>query len=149
MPKFSTTLHASGKNTTGIIVPPAIVEALGAGRKPPVTVRIGSYGYRSTIASMGGQYMIPVSAERRAEAGLAAGDPIDVELEVDTAPREIAIPGDLTAALAAEPEAGAFFATLSNSNRQRIVLALEGAKTTETRERRLATALANLRAGKA
>jgi len=147
LPKFRTRLHQSGKNTTGIIVPEEVVTALDAGKKPPVRVSIGGYAYRSTIGSMGGQFMIPVSAEHRGGAGISGGDEIEVEVELDTAPRDVAAPPDLAAALAADPAAEAAFRALSNSNKSRIVLSLEGAKTAETRQRRLEKALIELGGG--
>ncbi|MFN8468027.1 MAG: DUF1905 domain-containing protein [Caldilineaceae bacterium] len=68
-------------------VPDAIVEQLGAGKRPPVQVTIGSYAYRTTVAPMGGQFWIPLSAENRAGARISAGDELEVEIEIDTEPR--------------------------------------------------------------
>lgn len=148
--RFRTTLLQGGKTATGIEVPPEVVEALGAGKRPAVTVTInGGHAYRSTVAVMGGKYLLPVSAENRAAAGLTAGDEVDVELVLDEAPREVEVPDDLTAALAAEPAARAFFDGLSYSNRRRLVLAIEGAKAEETRRRRIAKTVENLADGKA
>jgi hypothetical protein len=135
--RFRTTVLASGGSTTGIPVPHEIVEELGAGRKPPVTVAIGDYRYRSSIASRGGQYLISLSAEHRAGAGVAAGDEIEVDVELDTEPREVAIPGDLAEALEAAPEAAAAFRALSYSRQLQHVLSVDGAKTDETRRRRV------------
>ncbi|WP_309122077.1 YdeI/OmpD-associated family protein [Paenibacillus sp.] len=147
--KFRTTILLERKTATGLEVPPEIVDALGAGKKPPVRVTIGgAYTYRSTIASMGGKYMIPLSAEHRNGAGVAAGDEVDVELALDDEPRELAVPADVLGALDAVPEAKAFFDGLSYSNRRRIVLSIEGAKTQETRDRRLEKAIEALREGR-
>jgi hypothetical protein len=145
---FHTTLHLTGRNT-GIIVPPEIVDALGAGRKPAVTVTINdSYTYRSSIASMGGQFMIPVSADRRDEANVAGGDEIDVALELDTEPRSVEVPDDFQAALDNDEAAKAFFENLSYSNKLRHVLSVNEARTPETRARRLEKAMEMLRTGK-
>jgi hypothetical protein len=147
---FRTTLQTNGKSATGIEVPPEVVDELGAGKRPAVTVTInGGHTYRSTVAVMGARYLLPVSAEQRAAAGVAAGDELDVDLVLDTAPREVQVPDDLAAALDAEPAAGTFFAGLSYSNRRRLVLAIEGAKADETRRRRIAKTVENLAAGKA
>ncbi len=135
--RFHTTLVQSGKSATGIQVPPEVVDQLGPGKRPAVSVTLRGHTYRSTIASMGGVYMLPVSAEIRGITGLAGGDPVDVEVELDTAPREVTVPTDLASALDAEPEARSFFQRLSYSNKQRIVLAIEQARTTETRQRRI------------
>src|SRR5207253_6790918 len=116
---------------------------------PPVKVTINGFTYRNTVAVMGGAYMIGVSAENRQGAGVAGGDEIDVELELDTAPREVTVPPDFAAALDADTEAKRFFEGLSYSNRNRHVILIEGAKTPETRERRIAKAIETLRQGKA
>ena len=147
---FRATLESNGKTATGIEVPPEVVEALGSGKRPAVTVTInGHHTYRSTVAVMGGRFLLPVSAEQRTAAGIVAGDELEVDLVLDTAPREVDVPDDLTAALAAEPAARACFDGLSYSNRRRLVLAIEGAKADETRRRRIAKTVADLAAGKA
>ncbi len=143
--RFHTTLVQSGKSATGIQVPPEVVDQLGPGKRPAVSVTLRGHTYRSTIASMGGVYMLPVSAEIRGITGLAGGDPVDVEVELDTAPREVTVPTDLASALDAEPEARSFFQRLSYSNKQRIVLAIEQARTTETRQRRILQSVQALR----
>jgi Domain of unknown function (DUF1905)/Bacteriocin-protection, YdeI or OmpD-Associated len=135
--KFRTVIKLSGKTATGIEVPPEVVPALGSGKRPAVSVRINGYTYRSTVAPMGGVFMLPVSAEVRECAGVAAGDKVDVELESDTAPREVIVPADLARALEGDANAKRFFEGLSYSKQQRVVLPLEGAKTAETRAKRL------------
>src|SRR4051812_37441177 len=134
---FSATLILNGKTATGIQVPDAVVEQLGAGKRAPVRVTIGSYTYRTTVAPMGGQFWIPVSAEIRAGAGINAGDELDVAIEVDTEPREVVVPADLAAALEADPAAQHAFEKLSYSNKRLHVLSVEDAKTPETRQRRV------------
>jgi len=146
--KFQPTLQLNGKTATGIEVPPEIVEALGTGKRPAVTVTIGSYSYRSTVAPMGGKFYLPVSAEHRTAAGIAAGDAIEVELALDTAPREVEVPDDFAAAMAGDAAAKGFFESLSYSDRRRHVLAIAEAKTAETRQRRIVKAMELLRAGK-
>lgn len=146
--RFRTTILQTGKTAAGIEVPEEVVQALGAGRRPPVRVTINGYSYRNTIAVMGGTYMIGVSNEHRAASGLAGGDVVDVELELDTAPGEVTVPPDLDAALDAEPAARATFDRLSYSNRSWHVLAVEGAKSEETRRRRIAKSIEALRDGR-
>jgi hypothetical protein len=145
--KFSTTILQSGNNT-GIVVPPAVVDGLGGGKKPAVTVTIGSYSYRSSVAVMGGQFLIPLSAERRAESGIKGGDAIEVELTLDTEPREVVVPEDLSLALAGDAAAKAFFESLSYSNKLRHVLSITDAKTPETRQKRIDKTMDMLRSGK-
>lgn len=145
--KFKTTILQTGNNT-GIEVPPDVVEGLGSGKKPAVAVTIGRFSYRSSIAVMGGKFLIPLSAERRAESGIKGGDAVEVELALDDKPREVTVPDDLAAALAGDAAAKAFFETLSYSNRLRHVLSVTDARTTETRQRRIDKVLEMMRAGK-
>jgi Bacteriocin-protection, YdeI or OmpD-Associated/Domain of unknown function (DUF1905) len=135
--KFSTAMFQDGNNT-GIEVPADIVEALGAGKRPPVLVNVNGFEYRSTVAPMGGRYLIPFSAARRQESGIKGGDAIDVELTLDTAPRTVEVPSDLRAALDASPTAAAAWEKLSNSSRKAQVESVQGAKAAETRARRIA-----------
>lgn len=147
--KYHGTLHPTGKTTTGFIIPDEMVEQLGGGKRPPVKVTIGSHTWRNTIASMGGQFWLGVSAENRAAANVAAGDEVDVEIELDTAPRELEVPADFAAALDAVPEARAFFDGISYSNRRWHVMNIDGAKTDETRQKRIAKSVEMLREGRA
>ena len=147
--KFRAELLQSGKTATGLRVPPEVVAALGTSKKPAVKVTVNGYTYRSTVATMDGEFMLPVSAEVRGKAGVAAGDKLDVEVELDTEPREVTVPDDLAAALKREAKAKAFFEGLSYSNKRRIVMSIEEAKTAETRQRRIEKAVGNLREGKA
>jgi hypothetical protein len=143
--RFRATVELGGKTATGVEVPAAVVAELGS-RRAPVRVTINGYTYRSTVGVMGGRHLLSVSAEVRAGAGVAAGDEVDVELEPDTAPREVEVPADLAAALADAPEARAAFTALSYSNQRRHVLSVEGAKTEATRARRVAKVVADLAA---
>ena len=97
--KFPATLQLHGKTATGFEVPAEIVSGLGAGKRPPVKVTIGKHTYRSTIAPMGGVFMIGVSAENRQAAGVAAGDHVEVNLASSTPTREVTVPADFAAAL--------------------------------------------------
>jgi hypothetical protein len=147
--RFRTTILQEGKTATGIRIPDEIVEALGAGKRPPVTVTINGFTYRSSVAVLGGVSMVGVSAENRAGAGVAGGDEVDVDIELDTAPRDVAVPADFAAALDAEPKARARFDGLSNSNKGWHVSSIEGAKTDETRQRRIAKSVEMLNQGRA
>jgi hypothetical protein len=147
--RFRTTILQSGKTATGIQVPEDIVQALGSGKRPAVSVRINGYTYRSTVAVMGGVYMVGVSAEHRAGAGVAGGDEVDVDIDLDTGPREVHVPADLAAALDADQEARRTFDSLSYSNKSWHVLQVEGAKTDETRRRRIAKSVDILKHGRA
>ncbi len=146
--KFRATIELAGKTATGIEVPAAVVTKLGSSKKPAVRVTIKGYTYRSTVASMGGRFMLPISAEVREAASVAAKDKVDVDVELDTAPREVTVPPDFSRALTRDPAAKRLFEGLSFSNKQRIVIAIESAKTPETRERRIAKAVSSLRDGR-
>jgi Bacteriocin-protection, YdeI or OmpD-Associated/Domain of unknown function (DUF1905) len=142
--RFTTTVRAEGRTATGLPVPAEVVEALNAGRKPAVVVTIGGYSYRSSIASRAGEYLISLSAEHRAGAGVGAGDEVDVDVELDTEPRSVTVPADLAEALDAAPAAGEAFRSLSYSRQLQHVLSVEGAKTDETRRRRVEKVVAAL-----
>ena len=144
---FETTVAAMGNNT-GIVVPVEVIEQLGAGKRPPVLVDVNGHEYRSTVAVVGGRHLISVSAAVRQATGLAGGDPVRVTLTVADTPREVDVPADLAAALAADERAGAFFATLSNSLQRHHVDNVTGAKTAETRQRRVDKAVELFRAGR-
>lgn len=146
--RFRATIQLNGKTATGIHVPDEVVAGLGAGKRPAVYVAINGYTYRSTVAPMGGDYMLPVSAEVRESAGVAAGDEVDVDVELDVSPREVNVPQDFTEALDGDAEAKRFFDGLSYSNKRRFVLSIEEAKTPETRQRRIAKAIGTLHEGR-
>src|SRR5690242_1887024 len=132
--RFRAVLELGGKTATGIAVPAEVVERLGAGRRPAVAVTLGSHTYRTTIASMGGRFLVPVSAAVREAAGVAAGDELDVGIELDTAPRTVDPPGELAAALAADPLAQAGWDASSFSHQREHADAIAAAKKAETRE---------------
>jgi hypothetical protein len=146
--RFRTTILQGDKSATGIRVPDEVVEALGAGKRPAVSVTINGFTYRSSIAVVSGTYMVGVSAENRAGTGVKGGDEVDVDIELDTAPREVTVPPDLVAALDAEPAARRTFDALSYSNKSWHVLQVTGAKTEETRQRRIAKSVDALKEGR-
>jgi hypothetical protein len=144
---FDTTVTASGNNT-GIVVPDNLIERLGAGHRPAVVVSVNGYEYRSTVAVMGGRHMIGISAAVRKQTGLKGGDSIHVTLTLADSPREVGVPDDFAAALAADADAGIFFASLSNSLQRYHADNINGAKTAETRQRRIEKAISLFREGK-
>jgi hypothetical protein len=146
--RFHAVIQLNNKTATGIAVPPDLLESLGAGKRPAVRVTINGHTYRTTVGSVDGQAMLPVSAEVRQGAGVAAGDEVEVEIELDTAPREVTVPPDFAAALDQDPAARRFFDGLSYSNKRRFTLPIEEAKSAETRERRIAKAVSQLREGR-
>ena len=142
MAKFRTTImQAEGMNATGIIVPDDVVDKLGQGKKPKVVVTLKGYSYRSTVAVMGGKFMLPLAKEHRDAASVKAGDKVEVTLELDDKPREVDVPKDLAAALK-KAGARAAFDKLSFTHRKEHVRAIEEAKAPETRARRIEKAVA-------
>jgi hypothetical protein len=137
---FETTLSATGNNT-GIVVPAVLIDELGAGKRPPVLVSVNGYEYRNTVGVMKGQHMISVSAAVREATGLSAGDVIKVKLTLAEKPRDVEMPADLQSALQANPTARAFFKKLSNSLQRYHVDNINGAKSNETRDRRIKKAI--------
>jgi hypothetical protein len=144
---FDTTVAVTGNNT-GIVVPEEAIEQLAAGQRPPVLVNVNGYEYRTTVGVMGGTHMVSISAAIRKATGLRGADPIQVTLTVAATPREVTIPADFAAALAADDQASAFFVKLSNSMQRYHVDTITAAKSADTRQRRIDKAIALFRAGK-
>ena len=148
MPTFRTTLRkAKDMNATGIEIPPEIIEGFGQGKRPKVVLTLKGHTYRSTVAVMGGRYMVGVPSEHREAAGVKGGDEIEVSLELDTAPRIVEVPKDLAAALK-RAKVQEEFDTLSYTHRKEHVRAIDEAKAPETRQRRIDRCVEMLKAGK-
>jgi hypothetical protein len=145
--QFETTLAVSGNNT-GIVVPDGVIDRLGAGKRPPVVIDVNGYEYQSTVAVMGGRYLIGFSAAHRAASGLAGGDPVRVILRLADSPRIVEMPADFLAALHADEAAHSFFDALPNSLQRYHVDNVNAAKTPETRHRRIDKAVTLFRQGK-
>jgi hypothetical protein len=145
--RFRTTILGAGKTATGIPVPEEVFSGLGPGRRHAIVVTLGGHSYRSTVAPYRGEIMIPLSAPNREAAGVVAGQEVEIDIELDTRPREVEVPQDLADAIAAVPSAAAAFSALSFTNQNRHVVSVEGAKTAETRQRRIEKAVAELSAG--
>ncbi len=146
--RFRATVQLGGKTATGIPVPAEVVAGLGPSKKPAVRVTINGHTYRSTIAPLGGEFMLPLSAEHRTAAGVAAGDEVEVDIELDTQLREVTVPPDFAEALDHDMDARRFFDGLSYSQKLRHVLSIQQAKTAETRQRRIDKAVSMLREGR-
>lgn len=146
--KIRALLEQNGKTAVGFSIPEDVVLALGKGKRPPVNVTINGYTYRSTVAPMSGGYMVGVSAENRAAAGVKGGETHDIELTLDSAPRAVDLPADFAAALAAEPVAQKTFDALSPSNKGYHTALIAGAKSDETRQRRIDKSIGALREGR-
>jgi hypothetical protein len=144
--RFESVVELGGKTATGIPVPEAVVAELGGGNRPAVTITVNGYTYRTTVARMGGRFLVPLSAEHREAAGVAAGDAVAVDLALDTTPREVVLPADLEAAM--DDTARTAYDGLAYSHRKEWVRWVEEAKKPETRAARIDTTVAGLREGK-
>jgi len=138
-------LESTGGSTAGFVVPDEVVEELGGGRRPKVVATVGPHTWRSSIASMGGRFMLGMSKADRAAAGVEAGQTLDLEIVLDTAPRTVEPPEDLAAALAAEPAMREAWDRWPPSRQKEAARQLTEAKQPETRTRRLAKLVAELR----
>ena len=147
--QFRAELRLDGKTATGIEVPPEVLTELGAGKRPRVKVTINNCTYQTAVGSMGGRFLVPVSADIRKRASVAAGDQIAVGIELDSEPRTVTVPPDLASALGREPAARQVFEQLSYTGQNRHVLAVEAAKTPQTRQRRIEKAVTALAAAAA
>jgi hypothetical protein len=146
--KFHAMIEGAGKTAAGIHVPDEVVAALGPSRKPAIRVTINGYAHRTTVATVSGRFMFGVPPQFRAGAGVAAGDSVDVEIELDTEPREVSVPADFAEALRRDAAAQGTFDALSYSNKRRLVEPIAAAKATETRERRITKTVAMLHEGR-
>jgi uncharacterized protein YdeI (YjbR/CyaY-like superfamily) len=134
--KFTAVVIPSG-NATGVEVPAAVMQALGPAGRPAVSITVNGHTWRSRVARMRGQTLVGISAAHRAASGIAEGDTIEVELELDTEPREVPEPPDLAKALDADPQARAGFDRLPFGLKQKHVGAIEASKSPQVRQRRI------------
>ena len=146
--RFRAVIESSGKTAAGIHVPADVVAGLGPSRKPAVRATINGFTYRSSVAVLAGEFMLGIPPEFRAGAGVAAGDEVAVDLELDTQPREVTVPPDFADALSRDASAQGTFDALSYSNKRRLVIPIALAKAAETRERRIARTVALLHEGR-
>ena len=134
--RFPATVEPAG-NATGIEVPAEIVSALGAGKRPKVAITINGHTWRSRVASVGGRFIVGISAANRAACGIAEGERVEAEVQLDTEPRVVAEPPDLAEALDGDPQARAAFDRLAYGLKRKHVQAIQDAKTPQTRQRRI------------
>ena len=125
------------------------VAAVGEGAKRfAVVARVNGFEWRTSVTRMRGEFLLGLNRSVREAAGVSAGDTVNLELELDTAPRDIDVPDALDAALASDAQARAAFDGLAFSHRKEFARWIEEAKRDETRERRVASTLQMLREGR-
>jgi hypothetical protein len=145
---FLTTVELTGRTATFLRVPVDVPAFFDGRHRPPVLVKLSGHTYRTTVAKYGDEYFLPLSRENREAAGLQAGDRVAVQMEADTAPREVDPPAELAAALAGDQEAREVYGSLSYRHRKEYADWVAEAKRPETRERRAAKAIELLREGR-
>jgi bacteriocin resistance YdeI/OmpD-like protein/uncharacterized protein DUF1905 len=146
--RLTTTLEPRGP-AAAVVLDDEQVALVGEGaRRFPVVATVNGYTWRTSVARMGGEFLVGLSRAVREEAGVAAGDTVDVALELDMAPREVDVPPALADALAGDAEARAAYDRLAFTHRKEFARWIEEAKREETRARRVTQALEMLRAGK-
>ena len=146
--KFRAKVIPSG-NATAVEIPTAVMKSLGSGPRPLIAVTINGHTWRSRVALMRGQRLVGISAANRAASGIAEGDVVGVDLKLDTEPRVVPEPPDLTKALNDDPEARAAFDRLPYGLKRKHVAAIEEAKASEVRQRRIAKLVTTMRSGRA
>ncbi|MEV4670817.1 YdeI/OmpD-associated family protein [Actinomadura sp. NPDC049382] len=142
--KFSTVVEPP-EPMRGLEVPAEIVEDLGGGARPRVKITVNGHSWRSRVAIMRGRHLLGLSNANRQAAGVAIGDEVEVDLELDTEPRLVAEPPDFVQALDGDPAARAAYDKLTDSRKREHVRAIESAKKPETRRRRIEKAITALR----
>lgn len=146
--RFRARLQPRGP-AAAIVLDDGQVAAVGAGAKRfPVVATVNGYTWRTSVARMGGESLLGLNREVREGAGVQAGDEVDVTIEFDEAPREVELPEELVAALAADPQASASFERMAFTHRKEYARWIADAKREETRQRRVQQAVDMIRAGR-
>src|SRR3954451_8242899 len=143
--RFTATLAARGP-AAAVVLDDEQVAAVGEGAKRfPVVATVNGYTWRTSVVRMGGEFIVGLNRAVREAAGVEAGDTVQLELELDTKPREVEVPPALAAALAADDAALAAFEKLSYTHRKEYARWVAEAKRDETRDRRVAKTIDELR----
>jgi hypothetical protein len=125
------------------------VATVGEGAKRfPVVATVNGYTWQTSVSRMGGEFLLGLNREVRTAAGVQAGDEAEVIIELDKTTREVDVPADLAAALAADPQAAASFERMAFTHRKEYCRWIDDAKRAETRLRRVAQAVEMIKAGK-
>jgi Bacteriocin-protection, YdeI or OmpD-Associated/Domain of unknown function (DUF1905) len=145
--RFRTQLQSRGP-AAAVVLGDAQVAEVGQGAKRfPVVATVNGYSWRTSVARMGGEFLVGLNREVRQGAEVNAGDEVDVTIELDTEPRDVKVPEDLAAALATDPQAKAAFDGMAFTHRKEYARWVAEAKRDETRQRRVQQALAMIRSG--
>jgi hypothetical protein len=129
----------------GLEIPQEVVNSLGAGQRPTVRITLNGHTWRSRVAIMRGRYLLGLSNANRQAAGVAVGDEVEVQVELDEEPRILQEPEDFARALDADPAARAAYNRLAYTHKREQIRSIESAKRAQTRQRRILEALEALR----
>lgn len=145
--QLKTKLLARGP-AAAVVLDDEQVATVGEGAKRfPVRATVNGFAWRTTVTRMRGEFLLGLSREVRESAGVQAGDTVQLTIELDTEPREVEIPEELSSALSADPAAKAAFERLAFTHRKEYARWVAEAKREETRDRRVTRALRMLREG--
>ena len=143
--RFEAEVEAGRGGGAFVVLPVDVLAELGGGHRFRVTGMLNGVEFASSTMPMGGgQVCLGLHKATRQAARVEIGDLVEVRVERDDRPREVSIPAELAAALAADPAAGAAFERLSFSHRREYAEWVAGAKRAETRARRVAQTLERL-----
>lgn len=146
--RFKAQLQPRGP-AAAVVLDDAQVAVVGEGAKRfPVVATVNGYTWRTSVARMGGEFLLGLNREVRQHAGVAAEDEVDVTVELDVASRQVEMPEALAAALATDSQAEASFNGMAFTHRKEYARWIAEAKRDETRQRRVQQALDMIRAGK-
>jgi hypothetical protein len=145
--RFTTQLQPRGPAAAVVLDDTQVAEVGEGARRFPVAATVNGYTWRTSVARMKGEFLVGLSREVRQNAGVEAGDEVEVVLELDEAPREIEVPEALSAALAGDPDARASFEGMAFTHRKEYARWVAEAKKEETRQWRVQQALEMIRAG--
>ncbi|PZS12960.1 MAG: 2-isopropylmalate synthase [Solirubrobacterales bacterium] len=146
--RLTATLLSRGP-AAAIVLDDEQVAVVGEGAKRfPVAATINGYSWRTTVTRMRGEFLLGLNRAVRDGAGVDAGDTVEVEIELDAAPRDVDVPEVLATALAGDPAAMAAFEALAYTHRKEYARWVDEAKRDDTRQRRVTQALQMLREGK-
>lgn len=148
---FETTLvRPEGVGTwTFAPIPVDLAKQTGIRARLRVKGTIDAVPFKGTLLPSGsGRHFVVVKKEVRDKIGKNAGDSVKVEFDLDSSPVKVSTPRDFSNALASIPRARAEFEAMAPSHKKAYVTWIESAKAQETRDRRIAKAIAMIAAKK-
>jgi len=146
--KFKATLEQQGSGSAAILKLPFDPKDAFGKVRAPVTVTIKKFTFRSTVFRMAEVDFVVVNRSNREASGAKLGDTVMVTMDLDTKKRIVTPPADLAKALRRDKAVWAKWEKLSTTHKREHINAIEAARKPETRERRIAAAVAMVTARK-